>query len=751
MAISFSRPDPSSPTSVASAAFTTSRKGFEQAEVREFLRMVAAELARLQERERFLERELRQAQRSANPASVALDEELVTKMLGEEAARILQAARDASGQIRSRAEESAARLLKEANDEAQRQREEIELEVSRRRHDATADAESEIEMAKQQGREMVNEARAYRERVLGELSRRREMARQQIEQLVHGRDRLLNAFERARIAAVDVMADLTPLGEPSEYVNLSPTTGPVPLMVPNMPRPGTTPPAPVSDPDATVALAAPLAPSTPAPDPDVTAALDVPVAPETAVDLPAADSGHDVDLHIVEIESERDDDGTTVTVTDTVVHLDIARSDDADDEDPHPADRAPANVVSLFGGRPAAETPAELDDEPSAELVDELVIDDLVEDEPAIDERLDELDDVIDELDVIDEPAAEVDLVGDRHPSLEIEVDDATVADIDSLDSIESSTFEHASSAAPRRSADDLFARLRAARAESVAERATAAPHHAAPQHVEPEPPVASAPPQTARPIPVEPVPDPTSADSVFRASAPVPVTVSTTGDTPFARRDEVLTPLIVAAARKLKRVLADEQNDVLHALRGKDPVRSVEQMVSTEAEQAARYAVAVLPELTAAAVAGAVSMGAGVADAQKLVERAAAADAARELLAAEVIQPLRTRLERCVADADGDNTETASLVRLAYREWKTQRIDEQLDDIARTAFGHGALAGTTPGTPICWMVDPQGPDCADAEDNSLGGVVPAGSPFPTDHRCAPAHSGCRCMIVRAD
>jgi hypothetical protein len=87
-------------------------------------------------------------------------------------------------------------------------------------------------MAKQQGREMVNEARLSRA-VLSELARRRELARQQIEQLMHGRDRLLQAFERSRLVAVDVMAELTPLGEPAEYVNLAPTTGPVPLMVPN--------------------------------------------------------------------------------------------------------------------------------------------------------------------------------------------------------------------------------------------------------------------------------------------------------------------------------------------------------------------------------------------------------------------------------------------------------------------------------------------------------------------------------------
>ena len=43
---------------MAGASFPTTRRGFDQSEVRDFLRMVSAELSRLQERERFLEREL---------------------------------------------------------------------------------------------------------------------------------------------------------------------------------------------------------------------------------------------------------------------------------------------------------------------------------------------------------------------------------------------------------------------------------------------------------------------------------------------------------------------------------------------------------------------------------------------------------------------------------------------------------------------------------------------------------------------
>jgi DivIVA domain-containing protein len=638
MALSFSRPDPSSPSAVAAATFTNARKGFEPAEVREFLRMVAAELARLQERERFLERELRSNQRGAVSAA-ALDEDVVTRMLGEEAARILQAAREAASQIKIRAEEGAGRLLREATDEAQRLREEAEIESARRRSDAASDAEAELEMAKQQGREMVNEARAYRERVLSDVARRREMARQQIEQLVHGRDRLLQAFERSRLVAVDVIGELVPLVEPDEYVDLSPTTGPVPVMKPNTPRPGT---------------------------------VAAPIAPVVELDQPVAET-----VPVVE-ETELED----VAVEEII-----------------------ADVADVIDEPAAAETP----DEPQAETLAETLAEVIELDVPAPAEH-----DIDDELDD--------DLDGDD------EFDD---------DHDEPLTLPPAADG--RSSADDLFARLRAARTHTVAERVA----------VDEAAPAAEATPQPAAPPVLTVVPP--LGDSVFATTPTAPVVVEATDDSPFARRDEALTPLIVAASRKLKRVLADEQNDVLHTLRRKEPVRSVDDLVSGDDEHAARYTAAVAGDLTAAAVAGAVSMGATAAAAQRDVKKADAIATAADALAVDVVRPLRDRLSRCVADADGDNDELASLVRIVYREWKNQRIDERLDDIARIAFGKGALAGVASGAPIRWTVDPNGPECADAEDNCLQGVVRAGEAFPTDHACAPAHSGCRCMIAPAD
>ena len=626
MALSFSRPDPSSPDAIASASFSTSRRGYDQSEVRDLLRMVAAEMARLQEREKFLERELRTAQRGT-ASVVALDEEVVTRMLGEEAARILQTSREGASQIKIRSEEGAARVLREATDEAQRLREEAEVEAARRRQDASADAESELVMAKQQGREMVNEARAYRERVLSELARRRELARQQIEQLMHGRDRLLQAFERSRLVAVDVMAELTPLGEPSEYVNLAPTTGPVPLMVPNQ-RPD-----PEQSPIAITLVERPEE-----------VAVEVEAEPEAVADVV-------IDEHIEEPPpvADSDDDNTVVLMRDA---HEVHAHDERDDA------RRAAPVVALFG----------------------------------------------DDVD-----------------------DDAESVDADTSES-------------PRGSVDDLFARLRAARAEAVVERAQRTDEADEGDTGD----AGDGGPATTELTIIEEI-------AVFQASPEAPIIEEAIDDTLFGQRDASLTPIIVASARKLKRVLADEQNEVLHTLRRTEPVRNIDTMLPWQTEQAQRYADAITADLEKAALLGAATIDKGTTKEHRAdINRAGAIKVAVEAMTTSIVVPLRERLERSVSDAGGDNEELAGMVRGIYREWKTQRIDEHLDDIARTAFGRGALAAVVPGTKVCWMVDPNGPACPDAEDNALAGEVPAGQPFPTGHDGAPAHEGCRCMLALA-
>ena len=185
------------------------RKGFDPASVRDFLRRVSQELGRVQHERDRLERELHEAREAARRAEPEyLDEATVAAKLGEEAARVLSTAHEAAGQIRARAEETATRTLRDADLEAARMRGDAEVESARRRQEAQDAAEAEMESARLEGREMVAEARAVRERVFGDLARRRDLARQQIEALHSGRDQILASLQRARGELDASLADL---------------------------------------------------------------------------------------------------------------------------------------------------------------------------------------------------------------------------------------------------------------------------------------------------------------------------------------------------------------------------------------------------------------------------------------------------------------------------------------------------------------------------------------------------------------
>src|SRR2546423_663745 len=203
-----------SPEEVARRSFPVVFRGYDQEEVRRLLKRVADELAAARQREQ----ELRQAVDAARGqlAHPELDEATLTAALGEETTRILRSAREAAADMRSKAEERVARMVQEADEHGARLRLEAENLLARRveeadevaaniRAAAEADAravhdqvQSELEAAKARGREMIAEAQAVRERVIGDLSRRRRAAQIQIEQLLAGRDRLLDTYRSVR-------------------------------------------------------------------------------------------------------------------------------------------------------------------------------------------------------------------------------------------------------------------------------------------------------------------------------------------------------------------------------------------------------------------------------------------------------------------------------------------------------------------------------------------------------------------------
>ncbi|MBW3642122.1 MAG: DivIVA domain-containing protein [Actinobacteria bacterium] len=203
---------------VASKEFPVSFRGFHQHEVRAFLAQVAAELAAARERERSQRHRLETAE--AKAASRVLTDDEIEAALGEEAGRVLHAAREAARDIRARAEEQVARLVREASGEGSRAEQEAESLLARRSEEAervaaeiTAEArrqaEAELERAKAEGRQMVAEAQAVRERVLKDLARRRKAAHQHLEQLRAGRERLLEAYRVVRTTLDEATSELS--------------------------------------------------------------------------------------------------------------------------------------------------------------------------------------------------------------------------------------------------------------------------------------------------------------------------------------------------------------------------------------------------------------------------------------------------------------------------------------------------------------------------------------------------------------
>jgi hypothetical protein len=225
-------------------------------------------------------------------------------------------------------------------------------------------------------------------------------------------------------------------------------------------------------------------------------------------------------------------------------------------------------------------------------------------------------------------------------------------------------------------------------------------------------------------------------------AATPVDAVI---GERALEGRDELLENLEAGLARALKRVLGDEQNEVLDALRRLGPAAGV--LPPPEA-QTAGYRDAALPWLQQAVRAGAgfVSDPASPSEAEPPHPTA---DGPAQALAGELVEPLRARLTRALdggADAD-DPSVAAESLRATYRQWKVQQVEECARHHVLTAFSLGAFAATPAVVSLQWLVDDDG-HCPDCDDNALAGPTAKGQPFPTGQLHPPAHPGCRCLLV---
>ncbi|MGH9086417.1 MAG: hypothetical protein ACRDYW_13290, partial [Acidimicrobiales bacterium] len=273
-----------------------------------------------------------------------------------------------------------------------------------------------------------------------------------------------------------------------------------------------------------------------------------------------------------------------------------------------------------------------------------------------------------------------------------------------------------ATAAEPSSGADDVFAKLRAGEAEDGTEGdEPAADAVAAAPAAEPE--VAADEPDAAAEEGEPPHPD----------------------AAPFAARLDAVEPVEKELGRRLKRALADEQNEVLDLLRRAKP-KGVDDLLPAPDEHAARWAEVVAPPLTDAAGAGASWVGGKASSTKDLADE----------LARHLTAPLRERIERSFSAADGNLDDVADRVRALYREWKGKRLTEATRHFAGAAYAQGVFDGIESGASVRWVVDPGAGPCPDCDDNVLAGAITKGEDFPTGNPRAPAHPGCHCLVLVA-
>lgn len=645
---------------VAGHSFTRSRKGYDADEVRAFLVSLASEIREGQRQHADLERRHAELERRAT-APEDLDEAAVTRLLGEEAARVLESARQAGADIRARAEEETAALEANSRTVASATREAADEYRDQVRQAADAYAAEVRQAADAYSAEVRAAADA-------EVAERWATTNAEVADLKAAAETVLaDRTAEAELAATAVRADADTYDartreDADRYAS------------------DTQAAADAQRTSVVTEVEAVLADAREEGRAMVQEAREY--RERVLADL--ADRRRAARAHIESLASTRD--ALAVTLTDVIGRVEAAhRSLDATvlevgdvadvgadrralADDPPPATSVGVGELDVAEPEPEPEPEASAD---APEVADgEDVVVDVAEPEAAVDEAAETALEPDPEPEPEPEPAVDAEVEPEAEPAVE-----------------------------------DLFARIRHETEEVVAD--------------EPEP----------------------EADEAVAEEAEV---VDTDPDTDLLdRRDAATDALERQLARRLKRVLSDEQNEVLDLLRRTRGNPGAAEVLPSEAEHLARYTQAALEDLQAAERAGAGFFGA-------VPTRTADVADTAEQFASEMVRQIRVRLERAFDDG-GDENEVGDRIRACYREWKTQRIADTARHYVVAAFARGVVEAAPDGTAFRWLVDDGDVPSPDCEDNALAGGVVKGEPFPTGDLCPPVHPGCRCLVVPID
>lgn len=210
---------PLTPEEITQRSFSTGFRGLDPTEVRDFLVRIADDLRAARLQEDLLRSNIAEMERKLAEPPV-IDEAMVTAFLGEETKKILSTAHDAAAEKIQKADEIYEAEVARAKKQSDEIRAEAENDAQQIREAAEGDADEMLATSKLRAREILEESRAtgrtilqqaqhMRAEILGDLSKRRRIAYAQVEQLVAGREKLIEAYQTVRASLGSVEDAMT--------------------------------------------------------------------------------------------------------------------------------------------------------------------------------------------------------------------------------------------------------------------------------------------------------------------------------------------------------------------------------------------------------------------------------------------------------------------------------------------------------------------------------------------------------------
>lgn len=214
-----------------------------------------------------------------------------------------------------------------------------------------------------------------------------------------------------------------------------------------------------------------------------------------------------------------------------------------------------------------------------------------------------------------------------------------------------------------------------------------------------------------------------------------------------FAKRADALGQTPQNAARRLKRLFQEDQNDLLDRLRTLRGKGSFDTDISPETAQIERFSQGLFEILGGSFDSG--RSAAGATDASKPDE------AVRNLVTRQLIAPLRKELSR-VVDAGLESKDTPSAIAErasdVYRVWKGVRTELLGEGLVYSAYHQGLVDVWRQHDAAVkkWIFSTDEDQCPRGmcKSNAEAGPVSLDSAFPSGHLAPPAHGGCTCTLT---